>query len=54
MQNAVQDTIGHHERNLPKMVAINRHGWSDKTEVATSGTKEIEIIYDIPKVDNET
>lgn len=37
-----------------KMVAINRHGWSDKTEVATSGTKEIEIIYDIPKVDNET
>lgn len=37
-----------------KMVAINRHGWSDKTEIATSGTKSIEIVYDIPKVENET
>lgn len=32
-----------------KMVAINRHKWSDKTEQEVTGGQAVTIVYDIPE-----
>lgn len=34
-------------------VAVNRHGWTDKSEVTQAGSQEVQIVYDIVGTDED-